>query len=162
MKIPIRGMLALETRLCLDRLAKCQPGELVSYAELNEITGCNVQKRRNVISTSISKLLSEQAMVFVPQHGEGIRLLTNEEIPNLGSRDITHIGRIAKRSSRRFAATDYDKLSDTGRIQHNTYMTLLSLIQRGSTKKAIGMIEKAVEKHAHALPLTETIKLFSS
>lgn len=161
MKIPIRGMLALETRLCLDRLAKCQPGELVSYAELNEITGCNVQQRRNVISTSINKLLSEQAMVFVAQHGEGIRLLTNEEIPSLGSRDIARIGRIAKRSSRRLAAADYDKLSEVGRVQHNTHLTILSLIQRGSTKKTVSLIEEAVGKRAHPLPLGDTIKLFS-
>jgi hypothetical protein len=160
--IPIRGLLAIETRIVLERLAKAQPGETVTYEELDRITGCNVRKRRNVLTTPINKLLNEQAMVFVSEVGKGIRLLTNEEIPNLGQRDITRVGRIAKRSIKRLAAVDYDKLSEQGKIIHNTSMTILALAQRSSTTKSMSLVQEAVGKRTSPLPLGDTLRLFSS
>lgn len=160
--VPIRGMLAIETKIVLDRLAKAQPGECVPYAELDTLTGCNVRKRRNVITTAVNKLLSEQAKVFLTERGKGIRLLTNEEIPSIGARDISRVGRIAKRSIRRLAATDYDKLSEQGKILHNTHMTILALVQRGATAKSLALIQDAVAKRTNPLPVGETLKLFSS
>lgn len=160
--IPIKGLLAIETKIVLERLAKAQPGECVPYAELDTLTGCNVRKRRNVISTSINKLLSEQAKVFIAERGKGIRLLRNEEIPSLGARDITRCGRIAKRSLRRLAAVEYDQLTEQGKIQHNTHMTLLSLVQRGSTAKSLSLVQEAVTKRTNPLPVGETLKLFSA
>lgn len=161
-RIPIRGMLAIETTIVLERLGKAKPGETVSYQELDRLTGCNVRLRRNVLTTSINKLLAEQAMVFVAERGKGIRLLLNEEIPSLGARDIRRIGRISKRCIRRLTATDYDKLSEQKRIEHNTHMTLLSLMQRGSTAKSLSLVQEAVTKRTNPLPLGDTLKLFSA
>src|SRR5579872_7337382 len=154
-RVPIRGLLAIETKIVLDRLVKAQPGETISYDELNKLTGCDVRKRRNVLTTPINKLLNEQAMVFVSEVGKGIRRLTNDEIPALGSRDIGRIGRLAKRSIRRLAATDYDKLSEQGKIQHNTHMTLLSLMQRSSTARSLTLVQEAVTKRTNPLPVGE-------
>jgi hypothetical protein len=161
-RIPIRGLLAIETKIVLDRLAKAQPGETVSYEELNKLTGCDVRKRRNVLTTSTNKLLTEQSKVFVAETGKGIRLLRNEEIPTLGTKDIARVGRIAKRSIRRLAATDYDKLSEQGKLHHNTSMTILALVQRGSTAKSLSLVEEAVGKRTSPLPVGETLKLFGS
>lgn len=159
-KLPIRGLLAIETQIVMDRLAKAQPGETVLYEELDNLTGCNVRKRRNVITTSTNKLLAEQGKVFIADWGKGIRLLKNEEIPSLGSRDIARVGRIAKRCIRKLAVSDYDKLSDQAKIVHNTNMTILTLVQRGSTAKSLQLIQDAVVKRTNPLPLAETLRLF--
>lgn len=161
-KIPIRGLMAIETKIVLERLAKAHPGETVTYEELNKLTGCDVRKRRNVITTSTNKLLNEQLKVFVADVGKGIRLLTNEEIPALGARDISRVGRIAKRSIKRLAATDYDKLSEQGKITHNTGMTIMALVQRGSTAKSMALVQEAVGKRTTPLPVGETLKLFGA
>jgi hypothetical protein len=161
-QIPIRGLLAIETKIVLERLAKAQPGETVTYEELNKLAGCDVRKRRNIITTSTNKLLVEQAKVFVSETGKGMRLLHNEEIPALGARDIGRVGRIAKRSIRKLAAADYDKLSEQAKIQHNTHMTLLSLVQRGATTKSLALVQEAVTKRTNPLPIGDTLKLFSA
>ncbi|CAM6006560.1 unnamed protein product [Sphagnum balticum] len=160
--IPIRGQLAVETSIALERLSKAKPGETVTYTELNELCGCDVRKRRNIITTPINKLLSEQSKVFVTEHSKGIRLLKNEEIPSLGFKDISRIGKIAKRSVRRLAASDYDSLSETAKIAHNTHLTILSMMNRGATKKSLSLVTEAVEKRTHPLPLGDTLKLFSA
>lgn len=160
MFVPIRGQLAVETSIALERLGKAKPGETVLYSELDQLCGCNVRKRRNIITTSTNKLLVEQSKVFVAEHGKGIRLLTNEEIPSLGFRDISRISRIAKRCVRRLAASDYDALSDTAKIAHNTHLTILTMMERGATKKSLSAVTEAVIKRTHPLPLSETLKLF--
>lgn len=160
--IPIRGQLAIETSIALERLSKAKPGETVTYKELSELCGCDVRKRRDIITTPINKLLSEQSKVFITEHGKGIRLLTNEEIPALGFKDIGRIGKIAKRSVRRLAASDYDTLSETAKIAHNTHLTILSMMERGTTKKSLTLVTEAVGKRTHPLPLGDTLKLFSS
>lgn len=160
--IPIRGLLAIETKIVLERLAKAKPGEVVRYDELNTLTGCDVRKRRNCLTTPINKLLAEQAKVFIAERGVGIKLLTNEEIPTLGARDISRVGRIAKRCIRKLTAVDYDALSEQGKITHNTGLTILSLVQRGSTSKSMTLVGEAVAKRTNPLPLGDTLKLFSA
>ena len=157
---PIRGLLAIETKICLERLAKAEPGETVLYEELNNLAKCDVRKRRNVISTSTSKLLTEQGKVFIAERGKGVRLLRNEEIPNLGARDTSRIGRIARRCAKKLAAANFDALSPEAKVRHNASMTVMALFQRGSTAKAVKLIEETVRKQANPLPLTETLKLF--
>lgn len=161
-KIPVRGLLAIETQIVLERMSKMLPGEVVTYAELNKLSSCNVQERRNVISTSANKLLAEQGKVFVAEHGKGVRLLTNEEIPSLGAKEIGRIAKISKRVAKKMSSVDYDKLSEQGKIHHNTHMTILVLMQRASTKKSLETVEGAVVKRTSPLPLGETLKLFGA
>lgn len=161
-KIPVRGLLAIETQIVLERMAKMNPGEVVSYSELSSLASCDVQKRRNVITTSTNKLLAEQGKVFVAEHGKGVRLLTNEEIPSLGAKEIGRISKISKRVARKMATVDYDALSEQAKLHHNTHLTILTLMQRASTQKSLKTVEDAVVKRTNALPLGETLKLFGA
>lgn len=160
--IPIRGLLAVETKIVLERLSKANPGDTVTYKELDELAKCNVRKRRNVITTSVNKLLVEHGKVFISEKGVGIRLLKNEEIPSLGPRDISRVSNIARRCMRRLAAVNFDELPTEEKVRHNASLTILTLFQRGSTTKAVKMIEETVRKQSNPLPLGETMKLFSS
>lgn len=160
-QMPIRGLLAIESKIVLERLGKMQPGELVSYDELNQLTKSNVRQRRNVLTTPIKKLLNEQSKVFIAERGKGIRMLRNEEIPALGTRDVSRVGRIARRSIRTLSAVNFTELPDDKKISHNTSLTILSLVQRGSTAKSVKMIEDSVKKQSNPLPMGETLRLFS-
>ena len=146
--------------VCLERLAKAIPGEVVPYSELDALAKCDVRKRRNVLITPINKLLVEQGKVFVAERGKGIRLLKNEEIPSLGNQDISRVSRIARRCIKRLAAVNFDALPDEEKVRHNTGMTILTLFQRGATQKAVKLIEETVRKQSNPLPLGETLKLF--
>jgi hypothetical protein len=158
--IPIKGLLAIESKIVLDRLSKAQPGETIPYAELDKLTGCDVRKKRCAIHTPISKLLVEQGMVFICERGVGIRLLHNSEIPSLGQRDITRVSNISRRCIKRLTAVNFESLSSEEKVSHNTALTLLSLFQRGSSNKSMKLVEESVKRQANPLPMAETLKLF--
>lgn len=158
--MPIRGLLAAETKIVLDRLAEAKPGETVTYNELNMLTKCDVRKRRHMLTTPINKLLSEQARVFVANRGLGLRLLFNSEIPSLGQRDLSRVRNVVRRSARRLATVDYNSLSPELRIQHNSILTVYALFQRSTTTGAMRRIEEAVATQSRTLPLRDTLKLF--
>jgi hypothetical protein len=157
---PIRGLMAVESKTVLDRLTLVQPGETVSYVELNDLTQCDVRKQRYVLTTPINKLLCEQGKVFVAERGVGIRLLHNSEIPSLGQRDISRVGNISRRCLRRLSAVSFDTLPPDRKVAHNTAMTVLALFQRGSTAKTVRRIEEAVKTTSSSIPINETLKLF--
>lgn len=161
-KIPVRGLLSVETEIALDRLSQAVPGEVIEYGELDKLCGCEVRKRRNILDTSMRRLLAEQGMVFVAEHGKGLRLLKNEEIPSVGFKDIARIGKISKRCARRLSAVDYDTLSAQSKIAHNTHLTVLSLFQRASTKSSLQKVGQAVADRTHPLPVGDTLRLFGT
>ena len=158
---PIRGMMATETRIVLERLSKVQPGETVTYRELDQLTACDIRQRVYVINTARNKLLSEEGKVFVTERGIGVRLLENEEIAKLGTQDTSRISHIARRCAKKLAAADYDALSSDGKIRHNANMTVMMLFQRASTAKSLKLIEEKVKINTNPLPMAETLKLFS-
>jgi hypothetical protein len=160
--IPIKGNLAVETTIALRRLAEAKPGETVTYTELNALCGCDVRHRRNVLTTSTNKLLSEQGMVFVVDWGRGVRLVPNEEVPSLSTADLRKLSKAAKRASRRLQAVDYDSLSAQSKLQHNTSLTILQFIQKGATERTQKVIADAVGNRTRPLPMDETLKLFGS
>ena len=158
--IPMRGIMAVETKIVLERLALMQPGETVTYEELDKITGCNVRKRSYVMRTPIKKLLTDSGKVFVAERSVGLRLVRNSEIPQLSNKDITRIRHIAQRSIRHLAAVKFEELSVEEKVRHNTNMTLLAMFQRVTTPNSVKVIEESVKRQSNPLPITETLKLF--
>lgn len=157
-KIPNSSQYSVEAGLVADRLSALDKGDQITYAELTTAAGIDVVKYRHILTTARRKLLIEEHKVFRPVTKIGLVRLSDDEIASSGISVVKKIRKAARRGVQVVGAVDYGNLSDRGRTNHAIGMTILNLVQHGSSAGNLRHIEAAAQGQK-VLPLDETLKL---
>jgi hypothetical protein len=140
--------LSVDAQEIYKRLVKLAEGETITYQELSDIIGRDIQKHRNCLYTAYKMALKENRMVFDTIRDEGIRRLKNDEIPNvIGTYSITRIRRTSRRGATKIVAADYNSLSNEMKVKHNAHLSVLGAFIQMTKQKAIERIETAVREN---------------
>jgi hypothetical protein len=139
-----------------------QPGEMVTYAELNALIKRNVQKEaRGLMHTARCKAKREDGAVFVAVIGEGLKRAIGADFLGIATTGVERGRRIAKRAlsdSLLMPKDEYELLPPDARVRLNVDRTLLGTLMHFSTEKARKKICSKVQVQNDRLAIGDVLE----
>lgn len=153
--------LSVDARLLADRLRSVEPSCDVSYAELSEIIGRDVQRSaRSVLASARKFVVREDSIVFGVVLNVGLRRLTDAEIVDTSDRASRHINRAAGKAISLITRARYEVLDRAHQIRHNAAISTFGAIAVFSSHPGRKKVEVVVAQNNAPLPLAGTVRLF--
>jgi len=147
-----------------NRLRQVQPGDIITYGEMNDLVGMKVQAPGDgygYLNTARNMCLRNDRIVFRPVHNVGLERLTDNKIAEVGYSFIGSVQRKSKKGiSELTSVKDFEVLSNDEKIRHNTALSILGVFASISKSKKITMLENKVKESKKSFSFEETIKLF--
>lgn len=155
--------LSVDTQLVIKRLKKCAVGESVSYKELSDMIGSNVQgKARSHLQSARNNVLRDDRMVFECVENVGVKRMSDGEIVETApTYAMNRIRNTAKRCVRKLSCAEYDKLSRDEQVRFNASASLMGALHQLSKTSALQIVAPKVTELREKLPLAKTLELFS-
>jgi hypothetical protein len=151
--------LSYESKLVAERLRELAPDEFVSYADLSQLIGRDVQHHRTHICTAMKICLHENIVIKAVRN-EGLKRLTDVSVIHVSEKFAGHVRRGARRVRREIISVDYDRLPRGEQIMHNARLSQIGALSFFSTEHNLKKIEKKVEEAQKQLPIGKTLDIF--
>ena len=149
----------VETQLLVERLRKLEEGETVSYSELNQICGADVQTvAAGWLRTARKRVEQEEKRIFDVVRGEAIKRLSPSDSVGLISANRVKIRKFAKRTLRRTECIQWDKLNKEEQLRLNLERTVAATVSVVSTDKQAERLTASVAANGNPLPFTDVCK----
>lgn len=151
--------ISLEAQLIRKRLESCEIGDVVTHAEIKEITKREIIDCRGAFYTASRQLFNERGWLFESVRGVGYKRLNGAEKLDSAEAKRKHISRTAKKGMKIMASVDSSQLDPQERTRHYALSSGLGAIALATSKKSLRLLEeRALEA---PLPPKETLKLFA-
>lgn len=156
------GEASIDTRFLYQRLAQMSVGETITYKELNDIIGSDVQGQARSALTSARKICErENNKTFGVIYNEGLKCLADEEIVNTSVAAVEHIRRTSRRTIRRLGCVqNFNALENDDKVRFNTYTSILGVMATMTKSNNIKKIEAKVQETQEQLPYTKALEAF--
>jgi hypothetical protein len=152
-----------DTKILESVLAESKIGDKITYEVLSKALGRDVRKfALNALRSARSCLLREKNMVFSVEDNVGLIRLNDSQIVASSDSDRQRISRTAKRTLLKLSAVKFDGLEENDKRKHVAYSAQLGAIAMFATKTSTNRIESQVTNDAKALPIGDTLKLFTT
>jgi hypothetical protein len=148
------------TAQLIDILRTVPAGETISYEALTATIDTDVRKEARHLLYSARRIVRrEDALVFRPARGVGLRRLTDSEIATSGSAFLRHINRTSRRAVQTLGCVqDFPRLKPDEQIKHNMAMSLFGVFHEITKTRGLKQIEATVAIMQKSLPYKETIR----
>lgn len=151
---------SIETRLLYDRLRKLEVEEVVTYEELSEVIGLDIQKEAwAALSSARRMILRDDNIVCDPVRGFGIKRLSDKEANATGSHTLLRVRRMTDRGVKKVLAADYDNLDDEDKTRRNATLSAFAVVKLMAKAKSLDRIA-AANTTSGELPIARTLELF--
>jgi hypothetical protein len=153
---------AIDSKLLYQRLAKMEIGDFVSYHELSEIIGRDVQREgRGFLNTARQICQREHEKTFGVIVGAGLKCLMPTEVIGTTNFAIEHIRRTSRKAVKRLKCVgDIEKLTNEDKIKMNANASILGALSVMTRESYIKKIEARVEATREQLPYAKTLEAF--
>ena len=154
------------TQQLYDFIRKTLPGEIVTYAAMAELIGMPVQAGKSTagygyLMTARNMCLNNDEIVFRPVINEGLEHIVDQKKGDVGYKVIKGLRRQSRKGIKEISTVkDFDSLSNTEMVMHNSARTVLGMFELCTRPKKIVALQGAVEQAGKTISAKETIKLF--
>lgn len=143
---------SLDVQVLEKRMRKSEVGDTINYSELTELIGADVTNGARSRLQSARRILERDCIVFATIPTVGIKRLSDSQVVATGPSFISKINRVAKRATRRMAAVqDFNALSNTDKILHNSIAAHSGALLAATTSKAREKVRRGVEENSGEL-----------
>lgn len=157
---PFLGEASVDTRALVEVMRQVKPGEMISYGQLNDACGRDVQDRRHITDSARRILERDYSMVFRCIKNEGFIRLTNEKIVDVATTDRREkMRRQAGKAIKELACVAYEELLQPKQIEHNTNMALFGSMYQATSKQSVKKLQERVANAGGEIDLKGTLKL---
>lgn len=119
-----------ETLRLVDYMRGAAMGKLFTYAELSGIVGADVRvAKRHWLESAKRILVARHGIVFESVRGQGLRRLSDGELPALADHDRKGIHRRAGRSARKLACANVEALSTDQKTKLYVGLATLAVVR---------------------------------
>jgi hypothetical protein len=150
-----------ETNQLVDVLNKLKPGDSITYKQLTDAAGEEINGATPALASARRIVLNELGYVIEPIWGVGMKRLTDEEIVQSASGGTKRISRRARHEADKLSKSDFTTLDDESRKKYAVHASVFGAIAAISSGKGLRTIEQNVVGETRELPLKETLALFS-
>lgn len=143
-----------------ELLSTVDEGQVITYEDLMGAIGASVwtPRLRGCLNTARTRIQNERGFVFAAVNKVGVRRLEPSEIVKEGSRGIEKISRSCRRTTKKVACADYERLSNADKIKHNAVMSVFGALSLASSIEKSKRIEAAVKESGKALSIADSIE----
>lgn len=153
--------ISYESQVVYSRLKTLMPDDFVSYSELSELIGRNIQMHRTHLTTAIRRCLND-AIVIKAVRNQGVKRLKDDDIIHISGSFAKYVRRGASRVRREITSVDYSHLSQADQVTHNARLSQYGAMSFFSTDHNLKRIEQKVDEIQKQLPIGKTLQLFGS
>jgi hypothetical protein len=108
---------SINAKLLVVRLQKATVDDLIDYAELSQLVGCDVQhKGRGALETARRIVMRQDGKVFEPVRGVGLKCLSHAETVQVASIFMNRTRNLANRTKRKL-----DTITDPGSLDSPSF-----------------------------------------
>lgn len=149
---------SLEAQTLIKKLSVIEPGGFITYADLNKAIGGDVQRTHYYALVSAQRaLLRDNAAVFAPVRGEGIRRLLPEEVADKTPLVVNKVRNIARKHGKELASVSTAGFTQEQSKKHSDSMLHIALIGASVTRQTEKRLKEFSMPASTALDL-ETIR----
>ena len=152
---------ALETQQLIKFLLKTTETKRVTYEELSKpaMGDCSHHGDKNGFLVSARKILRESyGIEFKAIHNVGIQRMTDSEKVAKSTRTHQQMVRKSKAVISSLSSTKYYKLSAKDKLDHNTGLSIMSMVNHVNSPKMVDQIQKLVKTKKKPLSLKEGLR----
>lgn len=154
---------SLETQAIIARLKEAKLGELVSYHELETLIGAPVDGSHSSLRTAIIRLGKDEDKLFKVDRTRGVVWLKDEEIVNDALERTRHVRRYSKHTIERAQmVAHYSSMSPDNQRKHSMLVGVNAVVAYMTKPKQLQKIEASIPAGTRELPVSETLKMFTS
>lgn len=153
---------SLDAQTLVNALLDMNPGDFVSYKDLTEFVGKDVQSGDGYRALFRARqiLKREERKVFEPVPGEGIKCLEDHEIVGTGKKFIRGAYNRARKGSTHLACVDYESLPDErSKNEYNVSLSVMGTILEFSKASSQKKIEARVAQSHKVIDTDETVNI---
>jgi len=137
--------LHIDTQLLIEKLRELNYGDSITYRQLSELIGRNVQtEAAHILTSAIHYLAREEAVFFNKVRSTGVQRVTesdrSREIPLRGRKRIRNE---ARRMARELNYVPPDKLSREEQKERNANIALSSTLNHLAKEKEVQKVHEA-------------------
>lgn len=133
------------------RLRRLRQGEMVSWRELSTLLGIDAQEGgRHHVDSARRILVHQDRRVCEVVPGEGVKWLTDAELPSLGPFTVGKIHRAARRGRRKLRCLTpqgYAALTREQQLAYNTGQAILGMFEQQSTAREVQYKQEQIANH---------------
>lgn len=156
------GEISIFSQQLIGILIEVETGVVVTYPELSEVIGVDVTstKGRGYLETARKRLCKDHNIVFDTVRSVGIKRLSDEEIAKTtGESYIKSVRSKSRKTYDKINSADYHNLSKESKINYNSTMTVLALLNHVTNKKSLKRIEDKVQQTYKEIDQKEALRL---
>jgi hypothetical protein len=147
--------LSTETRICKDRLKLAEIDEVVTYKELSNLIGRNIQEYRNPLNSARHALRRDYGRDFSCVTGLGVKRLSDEEVV-LSADFAREILRLMR------CVDDFDALPIALQKKHNAEVSAMQAMRHFTKESSVRKIQEKIGGDVKRyLPTESTMALFT-
>jgi hypothetical protein len=154
-----------ETKMLCQLLAKLQVGETVTYSEMSDVVGFNVQSNngRGRFYTAYNRTLIDQGIYLENVRGTGYRRVANNDVPNsVTNRRSRKLRSQVKRWGKElFSGFDYRNASKDAQRDFNQSVAIHGTLALFSKPQTQDKIKEQVAIANGDINIGDTLKMFS-
>jgi len=152
--------MSIDTRMLYDRLKKAAVGEVVSFAQMTDTLGRQVEGANSNLQSALRRLEGE-GIAFANVRGVGYQRMNDVEVVNTAEHAREGIRRKAKRAVKRLTCVqEFDKLPNELKVKHNAALSGFGAIASIMSPGRVKALEEQVMKAGAQLPLAKTLEAF--
>ena len=151
----------IETQQLIQFLLKATEKKALTYKELSKpaMGDCSHHGDKNGFLTSARKVLRESyGIEFKAIHNVGIQRMTDAEKVAKSVRTHQQMVRKSKAVISSLSSTKYHRLSAKDKLDHNTGLSIMSMVNHVNSPKMVNNVQKLVKTKKKPLSLKEGLR----
>lgn len=149
--------LSYDVQVLAERLKKMEEGESLLYEEITKLLKYDVRTKYWVVLSARRHVLRDRIVIECVK-GVGLKRLENDAIPRTGRSVMKSIRRKATRGRRVILASDFSRLRNADKIEHNASASILGGIASMTREPAVKKIQARTAERLEALTARRTMQ----
>lgn len=153
---------SIDTKLLYQRLSTMKPGDFISYGDLTDIIGRDVQTiAYGNMKSARDMVQREHKKTFGVVRDEGLKCLEDNEIINTMQPAIEHVRRFSRKALKRIGCiADMAALKNEQRITMNTHVSVIGAFAIMAKPSSIKRVEAKVTETNQQIAFAKTLDAF--
>jgi len=153
----------VDARVLLARFKSAKVGDVITYDEMSEMIGRNVQKEARHILEAARRWAKKDRIIFGTVTSKGVQRLDDAGKVRAGSGMMDKIRRTSRRAAQTLAAVEnFGELPNEMKIQHNMALSIFGIVQQATSRKVQDRIAEKVEGvDGGVLAMKKSFELFA-
>ena len=162
-KFQTKDTIHVDAAIILARLKSTKPGDVITYHEMSDLIGRNVQGEARYIMETARRYAKKERIYFGVITNKGLQRLDDAGKVKAGSGMMSKIRRTTRRAAQTLAAVeDFNSLPNELKIEHNTAMSVFGILTQATSKKLQTKISERVEGvEGGVLAMKKSFELFA-